>query len=62
MIEWHRDATGSARAREILENWEAFLPFFWKLEAEMPAARLPEPEGRRRPVEAIRRASRIAFA
>jgi glutamate synthase (NADPH/NADH) large chain/glutamate synthase (ferredoxin) len=69
MLEWHRDATGSARALEILENWEAFLPSFWKLlpkEAEMPAARLPEPEGQRRPVEPIRRvaqgASGIAFA
>ena len=31
MIEWHRDATESARAAEVLENWEAFLPLFWKV-------------------------------
>jgi glutamate synthase (NADPH/NADH) large chain/glutamate synthase (ferredoxin) len=31
MIERHRDATESARAAEILENWEAFLPLFWKV-------------------------------
>jgi len=31
MIEAHRDATGSERAREILENWRAFLPLFQKV-------------------------------
>jgi glutamate synthase (ferredoxin) len=31
MIEAHRDATGSERAREILENWGAFLPLFQKV-------------------------------
>jgi glutamate synthase domain-containing protein 3 len=41
MIEWHRDATGSARAAEVLENWNAFLPLFWKVspkQAVLPAA------------------------
>jgi glutamate synthase domain-containing protein 2/glutamate synthase domain-containing protein 1/glutamate synthase domain-containing protein 3 len=31
MIEAHRGATGSERAREILENWRAFLPLFRKV-------------------------------
>jgi glutamate synthase domain-containing protein 2/glutamate synthase domain-containing protein 1/glutamate synthase domain-containing protein 3 len=31
MIEAHRDATGSERAGEILENWNACLPFFRKV-------------------------------
>ena len=31
MIECHRDATGSVRAREIIENWEAFRSLFWKV-------------------------------
>jgi glutamate synthase domain-containing protein 3 len=59
MLEQHRDATGSARAAEILEHWEAFLPSFWKVspkEAET-AARLPEPAGRHRPAEASPRAA-----
>jgi glutamate synthase domain-containing protein 3 len=42
MIEWHRDATGSARAAEVLENWNAFLPLFWKVSprqaVQQPAA------------------------
>ena len=44
MIEWHRDATGSARAAEVLENWEGFLPLFWKVSprpAVRPAATSP---------------------
>jgi glutamate synthase domain-containing protein 3 len=31
MIACHRDATGSTRAKEILENWETFRPIFWKV-------------------------------
>ncbi len=31
MIEAHREATGSERAREILDNWAAFLPLFRKV-------------------------------
>ena len=31
MIQSHRDATGSERAGEILENWRAFLPLFRKV-------------------------------
>jgi glutamate synthase domain-containing protein 3 len=31
MIERHRDATGSARAAGVLENWAAFLLLFWKV-------------------------------
>jgi glutamate synthase (NADPH/NADH) large chain/glutamate synthase (ferredoxin) len=41
MIQWHRDATGSARAAEVLENWNAFLPLFWRVspkQAVLPAA------------------------
>jgi glutamate synthase domain-containing protein 3 len=41
MIECHRNATGSVRAGEILENWEAFRPLFWRIsprQAVRPAA------------------------
>jgi glutamate synthase (NADPH/NADH) large chain/glutamate synthase (ferredoxin) len=31
MVSRHRDATGSRRAKEILERWEAYLPLFWKV-------------------------------
>ncbi|HET7451590.1 MAG TPA: glutamate synthase-related protein, partial [Thermoanaerobaculia bacterium] len=31
MIEAHREATGSRRAREILDDWGAFLPLFRKV-------------------------------
>jgi glutamate synthase (NADPH/NADH) large chain/glutamate synthase (ferredoxin) len=42
LIECHRDATGSVRARQILENWEAYRFLFWKVsprQAVRPAAR-----------------------
>jgi glutamate synthase (ferredoxin) len=57
MLEWHRDATGSVRAAEILENWEAFLLSFWKVSPKgaETAARLPEPALRRRPAAGHRR-------
>jgi glutamate synthase (NADPH/NADH) large chain/glutamate synthase (ferredoxin) len=31
MIERHLEMTGSARARDILDRWEHFLPLFAKL-------------------------------
>jgi glutamate synthase domain-containing protein 2/glutamate synthase domain-containing protein 1/glutamate synthase domain-containing protein 3 len=31
LIAAHRDATGSERAREILEEWGKWLPLFWKV-------------------------------
>jgi glutamate synthase domain-containing protein 3 len=31
MIERHRELTGSRRAAEILEQWDAFLPLFHKV-------------------------------
>jgi glutamate synthase domain-containing protein 3 len=57
MIERHRDATGSVRAAEILEHWEAFLRDFWKISPREPAAvsALPGPAWRS---AATRRASR----
>jgi glutamate synthase (ferredoxin) len=50
MIEAHRDATGSERAREILENWRAFLPLFRKVApraAEQPVVASPPARVRR---------------
>jgi glutamate synthase (NADPH/NADH) large chain/glutamate synthase (ferredoxin) len=38
MVEMHRDATGSERGAEILENWQAFLPQFRKVVPRPPAA------------------------
>merc|ERR1719247_3576095 len=29
IIEEHLEATGSAKAKDILENWDAYLPRFW---------------------------------
>jgi glutamate synthase domain-containing protein 3 len=57
MLEGHRDATGSARAAEILENWKAFQPSFCKLSPKeaASAASLLKPAERRRPAEASRR-------
>jgi glutamate synthase domain-containing protein 3 len=31
MIRRHFEVTGSARAWEILERWDAYLPLFWKV-------------------------------
>ncbi len=31
LIEAHLEATGSERAREILGNWDVWLPLFWKV-------------------------------
>jgi glutamate synthase (ferredoxin) len=31
LIEEHAEKTGSARAREILDGWERYLPLFWKV-------------------------------
>jgi glutamate synthase domain-containing protein 3 len=36
MLEWHRDATGSARAADLLENWEALSAHFRRV-APRPA-------------------------
>lgn len=37
-----QDETGSSKAKEILSNWEKFLPLFWQLvppsEEETPEA------------------------
>ena len=50
MLEQHRDATGSARAAEILEHWETFLRDFWRISPKEPPAvsalPLPGPAGR----------------
>jgi glutamate synthase (ferredoxin) len=54
MIEAHRDATGSDRAREILAAWSAFLPLFRKVYPKAAAEhgppafrpRLPPPAAR----------------
>ncbi len=50
MIEAHRDATGSGRAAEILENWSAFLPLFQKVApraATQPLVSAPRERARR---------------
>ena len=49
MIEWHRDATGSARAAEVLENWNAFLPLFWKVSPKPAVRPATAPAARSRP-------------
>jgi glutamate synthase domain-containing protein 3 len=49
MIEWHRDATGSARAAEVLENWEGFLPLFWKVSPRQAVHATPPSAVRSRP-------------
>ena len=49
MIEWHRDATGSARAAEVLENWQAFLPLFWKVSPRQAVRPAPPSAVRFRP-------------
>jgi glutamate synthase (ferredoxin) len=42
LIQMHADRTGSPKAKQILENWSAFLPQFWQLvppsEADSPEA------------------------
>ena len=60
MIEAHRDATGSERAGEILENWSAFLRLFRKVAPRAapqvfvapPPARRPRPAAVPAPGEA----------
>ena len=40
LVQAHADATGSGRARAILDEWHAWLPKFWKLvPKDAPAAR-----------------------
>lgn len=31
LIEAHMEATGSAKARRILDDWEGYLPKFWQV-------------------------------
>ncbi|MCO5561596.1 hypothetical protein L7F22_015217 [Adiantum nelumboides] len=31
LIQAHMDKTGSAKAQEVLKNWDKFLPLFWQL-------------------------------
>ena len=31
IVQRHFEATGSARAEEILERWDHYLPMFWKV-------------------------------
>jgi glutamate synthase domain-containing protein 3 len=31
LVERHAEATGSARAKEVLRRWDHFLPLFWKV-------------------------------
>jgi glutamate synthase (ferredoxin) len=49
MIEWHRDATGSVRAAEVLENWGAFLPLFWRVSPREVVRRTSSSAVRSRP-------------
>jgi glutamate synthase domain-containing protein 2/glutamate synthase domain-containing protein 3 len=49
MIEAHRDATGSGRAREILENWSAFLRLFRKVAPRAASQAFVAPAPARRP-------------
>jgi glutamate synthase domain-containing protein 3 len=48
LIDAHLEATGSERAREILENWDVWLPLFWKV---APRA-IPAPAPAAAPVRA----------
>ncbi|HYM70950.1 MAG TPA: glutamate synthase large subunit [bacterium] len=49
-VEAHRHATGSERAREVLEAWDTWLPLFWKVApralptADVAATPVPSPE------------------
>jgi len=42
LIEAHAEATGSGRARAILDDWHAWLPKFWKLVPKDAPAAAPE--------------------
>ena len=42
LIQNHAAYTGSQHAEKILANWEAFLPFFWKVVTPPPPP-LPAP-------------------
>jgi len=50
LIEAHRRATGSERAREVLDSWDSWLPLFWKVApdalptADVGASHVPSPE------------------
>jgi glutamate synthase (ferredoxin) len=43
LVEAHALATGSGRARAILDGWDAWLPKFWKLVPKDAPATAPEP-------------------
>ncbi|HJW15331.1 MAG TPA: glutamate synthase subunit alpha, partial [Thermoanaerobaculia bacterium] len=52
MVEAHRDATGSERAGEILENWSAFLSLFRRISPRTVPQVLAAPAHRLRPAAA----------
>ncbi len=52
MLEWHRDATGSARAADLLENWEALSTFFWRVSPKPAENVMTAPAAVGRPVHA----------
>jgi len=43
LVQAHADATGSGRARAILDEWDAWLPKFWKLVPKDAPTAAPEP-------------------
>jgi glutamate synthase domain-containing protein 2/glutamate synthase domain-containing protein 1/glutamate synthase domain-containing protein 3 len=44
LIYKHLEATESARARDILADWQKYLPHFWNAKPKPPAAKAPEPK------------------
>lgn len=42
LLKYHRDATGSERAAELLENWAAMSLRFWRVSAQ-PASEIAQP-------------------
>ena len=52
MLEWHRDATGSARAADLLENWEPLSTFFWRVSPKPAENVMTAPVAVGRPVHA----------
>jgi glutamate synthase domain-containing protein 3 len=43
LVQAHADATGSGCARAILDEWDAWLPKFWKLVPKDAPTAAPEP-------------------
>ena len=47
VVQRHLELTGSPRAKEVLENWDAYLPKFHKVEAKPTVAPRPPREEQR---------------